>query len=431
MAMYSAKEMKSKIGNGKSKVREMEVKDNKAMKLWIPKDEFIHLVKHFNIQNVEKFKHARSKAVTCINSDVDEEKKVCPVCDYIDSLWKQWRSTVDKDEKLTLQNKINRLIADFYYVNAVNVTGKNKDNIKELLKSGDYSDLKCESLRITPPIFKQICAIISPDDDEDGADIATVLWTYKKAVTGQTRYTITEDIGNPIALLLQKRIEQICGRAEKDGGYIDLDKGYNEHQEQKAYIAKLYGDEDEEDADVLDDDEDEAKPAKKSSAPKKAVKKEPEVEEDEEDVSLDDLDEEPVKPAKKPAKPASKKVVEEDDDLDIDDELEAGKQIEDIDPDEAPAPKKITPAKAAKKPSDDDDDFDIDDEEIDVKPAKKPAKPAPKKAVEEDDDFDDLDEEPKPAKKTPAPAKKPAVKKPVIDDDDDLEIDDDFDDEDI
>ena len=135
--MYSAKEMKSKIGNGKSKVREMEIKDNKAMKLWIPKDEFIHLVKHFNIQNVEKFKHARSKAVTCINSDVDEEKKVCPVCDYIDSLWKQWRSTVDKDEKLTLQNKINRLIADFYYVNAVNVTGKRKDEIKELLKSGD------------------------------------------------------------------------------------------------------------------------------------------------------------------------------------------------------------------------------------------------------------------------------------------------------
>ena len=394
--MYSAKEMKSKIGNGKSKVREMEIKDNKAMKLWIPKDEFIHLVKHFNIQNVEKFKHARSKAVTCINSDVDEEKKVCPVCDYIDSLWKQWRSTVDKDEKLTLQNKINRLIADFYYVNAVNVTGKSKDDIKELLKSGDYSDLKCESLRITPPIFKQICAIISPDDDEDGADISTVLWTYKKAVTGQTRYTITEDIGNPIALLLQKRIEQICGRAEKDGGYIDLDKGYNEHQEQKAYIAKLYGDEDEEDADVLDDDEDEAKPAKK------------------------------------PAKPAPKKAVEEDDDLDIDDELEAGKQIEDIDPDEAPAPKKITPAKAAKKPSDDDDDFDIDDDEIDVKPAKKPAKPAPKKAVEEDDDFDDLDEEPaKPVKKTSAPAKKPAVKKPVIDDDDDLEIDDDFDDEDI
>ena len=417
MAMYSAKEMKSKIGNGKSKVREMEIKDNKTMKLWIPKDEFIHLVKHFNIQTVDKFKHARSKAVTCINSDVDEEKQVCPVCDYIASLWKQWRNTVDKDEKQVLQNKINRLMADFYYVNAVNVTGKDKAEIKELLKNNDYSDLKCESLRITPPIFKQICAVISPDD-EDGIEISSVLWSYKKAVTGQTRYTINEETNSDIALLLTKRIDQICNRPEKDGGYIDLDKGYNEHQEQKEYIAKLYGDE-EEDADVLDDDEDESpKPAKKP-APKKTVKKEPEVVEDDEDVSLDELDEEPAKPAKKPA--PKKPVVE-------DDELEAGDQIEDIDPDDVPAPKKIAPAKAAKKPVkvEDDDLDDLEDEE----PAKPAKKPAPKKPVVEDDDLDDLDEEPKPAKK-PVVAKKPAPAKKPVDDDDDLEIDVDFDDEDI
>ena len=421
MAMYSAKEMKSKIGNGKSKVREMEIKDNKTMKLWIPKDEFIHLVKHFNIQTVDKFKHARSKAVTCINSDVDEEKQVCPVCDYIASLWKQWRNTVDKDEKQVLQNKINRLMADFYYVNAVNVTGKDKAEIKELLKNNDYSDLKCESLRITPPIFKQICAVISPDD-EDGIEISSVLWSYKKAVTGQTRYTINEETNSDIALLLTKRIDQICNRPEKDGGYIDLDKGYNEHQEQKEYIAKLYGDE-EEDADVLDDEEDESpKPAKKT-APKKAVKKEPEVVEDDEDVSLDELDEEPAKPAKKPA--PKKQVVE--DDLE-DDELEAGDQIEDIDPDDVPAPKKIAPAKAAKKPVkvEDDDLDDLEDEE----PAKPAKKPASKKPVVEDDDLDDLDEEPKPAKK-PVVAKKTAPAKKPVDDDDDLEIDVDFDDEDI
>ena len=422
--MYSAKEMKSKIGNGKSKVREMEIKDNKTMKLWIPKDEFIHLVKHFNIQTVDKFKHARSKAVTCINSDVDEEKQVCPVCDYIASLWKQWRNTVDKDEKQVLQNKINRLMADFYYVNAVNITGKSKDDIKELLKSGDYSDLKCESLRITPPIFKQICAVISPDD-EDGIEISSVLWNYKKAVTGQTRYTINEEVNDPIALLLSKRIDQICNRPEKDGGYIDLDKGYNEHQEQKEYIAKLYGDEDDE-ADVLDDDEDESpKPAKK--AVKKPVKKEPEVVEDDEDVSLDDLDEEPVKPVKKPA--LKKPVVE--DDLE-DDELEAGTQIEDIDPDDVPAPKKIASAKPAKKPSPKIEDDDLDDLE-DEEPVKPVKKPAPKKPVVEDNDLDDLeDEEPAKLVKKSVPAKKVApAKKPAVSDDDDLEIDVDFEDEDI
>ena len=419
MAMYSAKEMKSKIGNGKTKVREMEIKDNKTMKLWIPKDEFIHLVKHFNIQKVDKFKHARSKAVTCINSDVDEEKQVCPVCDYINSLWKQWRNTADEDEKKVLQGKINRLIADFYYVNAVNVTGKSKEEIKELLKNGDYSDLKCESLRITPPIFKQICAVISPDDD-DGVEISTVLWSYKKAVTGQTRYTINEELNSDIAKLLSKRLEQICGRPERDGGYIDLDKGYNEHQEQKEYIARLYGDEEDE-TDVLDDEEDESpKPVKKPV--KKAVKKEPEVVEDEEDVSLDDLDEEPVKPVKKQAK---KTVVEDEDD-----ELESGVQIEDIDPDDVPAPKKITPAKAAKKPSKSDDIDDLDD--LDEEPVKKPVKKqvSEKKPVveEDDDDLDDLDEEPvKPVKTVKKPVQQ---KKPVVEDDD-LEIDVDFDDEDI
>ena len=420
--MYSAKEMKSKIGNGKSKVREMKIKDNKSMRIWIPRDEFIHLVKHFNIQTVDKFKHAATKAVTCINSDVDEEKKVCPVCDYINSLWKQWRSTVDKDEKKKLQDKINRLIADFYYVNAVDVTDMDAKEVKELLKSGDYSRFKCESLRITPPIFKQICAVISPDEDEDdGKEISTVIWIYKKAVTGQTRYSINEIVSDPVALLLQKRIEQICDRPEKDGGYIDLDKGYNEHQEQKAYIAKLYGDEDDE-PDVLDEDEEtEEKPAPKKAASKKPVKKEPEVEEDDEDVSLDDLDEEPAKPAKKTA--VKKPVVDED--LDDDDELEAGTAIEDLDPDDVPAPKKVAPAKAARKPVVDLEDDDLDDD-IDVKPAKKTVKPAAKKPVVDDDDLDDddLDEEPaKPVKKA-VPAKKPAVKKPVIEDDDDIDIDD-------
>lgn len=396
MAMYSAKEMKAKL-TGK-KVRELELKDGKQVKIWIPKNEFYYERKHFNIKMVDKFKNATVKAVTCINS----EAKItdCPVCDYIQELWGQWRETTDKEEKKRLQGIINRLSADTYYVNAVDIADKT---------------FSCYSLRLTNAMFNTIMKVVCPDGEPE-KEISYVLWTLKKTVTnGNTKYVIIDDYGddnrgNQTAMKLSRNMAKICDRDESKGGYIDLDKAYTQNITVDEYYKKLYGDTDDEietpekpvkrkDANITISDDElsledvEEESSKKTVEKKPVVKKKPVVEEDD-DLEMD-LDEEPEeKPVKKPVK---KQVVEEDDDLEIEEK----------------------PVKKAVKKQVEDDDLDLDEE-----PVKKPAK---KKQVEiEDDDLnlDDLDEEPeeKPVKKV-AP-KKPA--KPEVDEDelDDLELDD-------
>ena len=390
MAMYSAKEMKDKMG-GHGKVREMELKDNTSIKVWIPKNEFYYEKKHFNIQMVPKFKHASVRAVTCINSDGDVGE--CPVCEHIKSLWDEWRtakSNNDEVKRKEIQNTINRLSTDMYYVNAIDISDK---------------AYRCMSLRLTAAMFRDISKIIDPEEG-DPIDINNVIWTIKKTNNNKKiTYSVMEDLGdeegpNPKAVKLTKNMAKICDRDEKDGGYINLDKAYSRPITPAEYNHMLFGVEEDEE----DDEEVEEKPVQK----KKPVAKPKVVEDEDEEMSLDDIDEEPVKKPVKKA-PVKKQVVEEDDD-------------DDLDLDEEPKP---VQKKVAKKPvvEEDDDDLDLDEE-----PEPKPSKPVQKKKpveVDDDDlDLDDMDEEPeqKPVKK--AQPKKP-VKQEVDDSDlDDLELDD-------
>ena len=389
MAMYSAKEMKAKL-TGK-KVRELELKDGKQIKIWIPKNEFYYERKHFNIKMVDKFKNAQVKAVTCINSEAHVAD--CPVCDYIQELWSQWRETTDKEEKKKIQGIINRLSADTYYVNAVDIADKT---------------FSCYSLRLTNAMFNTIMTVVCPDGEPE-KEISHILWTIKKTVNnGNTKYTIIDDYGddnkgNPTAMKLARNIAKICDRDENRGGYVDLDKAYAQNLTVDEYYKKLYGDSDDE-----------------VETPAKSVKrKEANITISDDELSLDEVEEEPVK---KPVKKVSKKpVVEEDDDLELDEEPVkpvSKKKVEvdedddlDLDDEEPVKPVK----KVSKKPVvEDDDDLELDEE-----PVKKPIKQ--KKVEIEDDDLnlDDLDEEPEPKQSKPV-----QKKKPVEVDDDDLDLDD-------
>lgn len=370
MAMYSAKEMKEKM-SGHVKVRELELKDNKSVKVWIPKNEFYYEKKHFNIQMVDKFKQASARAVTCINSDGNVGQ--CPVCEYIQSLWEKWRKTDDKGEKKELQNIINRLSIDMYYVNVVDITDK---------------AYRCMSLRLTASMFRDISKVIDSEEG-DSTEIHNVIWTIKKTNNNKKiTYSVLEDLGdddgpNPIAVKLTKNMAKICDREEKDGGYINLDKAYSRNLTLSEYNQILFG---------IDSESDEEPEQISTSKKKQPVK----VDEDEK-MSLDDIDEEPVK---KPAtqSQSKKQVVEDDDDLDLDDEL-----------DEKPVKKPAKPAVV-----EEDDNLDLDDD-IDEEPVKKTTK---KPVVEDDDDLE-LDEE---------PVKKPATqnhsKKQAVEEEDDLDLDD-------
>ena len=159
-------------------------------------------------------------------------------------------------------------------------------------------------------------------------------------------------------------------------------------------------------AEPEDFDEDEVKPAKKSS--KKAAAEEIDDFEDE-----DDFEEEKPAPKKAVAKKKLAKKSEPEDDFD-----------DDFDDDEDEKPAAKSASKKSDAPWEDEDDFDDDEEE---KPSSK--KPAKKSEPEDDfdeDDFDDDFEEEKPAPKKAVAKKKPAKKSEPEDD-----FDDDFDDEDF
>ena len=420
MAIYSAKEMKDRMNGGNKKIREFELVDGKTVKLWIPKNEFYYEKKHFNIKMIERFENATVKAVTCINS----ETKVadCPVCEYIQELWADWKvakSNNDKDGMKKLQGVINRLSADFYYVNVIDLADKS---------------CCCYSLRLTSAMFNNIMKVVCPEGETE-RDINRFVWTIKKVVTNtNTKYIIMEDDGSENPTLLEeinkriKNLDKICNREESKGGYIDLEKAYNRNVSVDEYYKKLFGnnveDDDEDDKAstkktsyggiTITDDElsldeiDEEKPVKKS--PKKESKK-PAVDDD---LDLDDMDEEPEeKPAKKPVSKPAKKPVVDDDDLDLDDI------------DEEP----VKPVKKeSKKPvvAEDDEDLDLD-EEPEVKPSKPVQKKKPVEVDDDDLDLDDMDEEPeeKPAKKPVSkPVSKPAKKLAVDDYLDDVELED-------
>lgn len=344
MALYSANELKQKLSPGRRDMREFEPKENKLYHLWIPKEAFFYIKKHFNIKTTPCAKNCRIKAITCINTNPDAEKRKCPICDHIDSLWETWRETKSKEERKKIQNAINRLSSEYIYVNAIDIND---------------TDLKFEALRLTKSMMESL--IIAIQD----TPIENIIWQYKKKKTnGKVEYTFLESPNDPKAIELCAEYDHLAERPFKDGGLVDLDAALTFETTEKKYLALLAGDGD--DSDDSDDDSDD-KPATRTRTTKKA-----DVVVDDEDISLDDIeiDDEPAKT--KVTKTSSKKdeveVSLDEDEITLDDDF--GLDEEEIKP-ETPKTTKADKAKATAKTTTKeteislDDDLELDDLEID------------------------------------------------------------------
>lgn len=341
MGLYSAKEMRSKMSTSKREMREFDPKENKLYHLWIPKDSFYYIKKHFNIHSVPAAKNCKIKAVTCINTDPDMEKRRCPICEHIEGLWEQWRKEKGKAEKKAIQNTINRFSAEYIYVNAVDVND---------------ADLKFVALRLTKGMMESLSIAV------EDTPIENVIWQYKKANKNEKiEYTFLESPNDPRAIELCKEYDTLAERTFADGGPVDLIAALSYDTTEKKYLELLAGAEHDDD-DSGDDDE---KPVSKKaeSKPKTtATKKKVDVEiEDDDSISLDDVEMEDTKKKVETKVETKKKVETADDDLELDDDF----GLDEVPDKKAETKKAEVNVETKKKVETKEDDIDLDDLELD------------------------------------------------------------------
>jgi len=340
MGLYSAKEMRSKMSTSKREMREFEPKENKLYHLWIPKDSFYYIKKHFNIHSVPAAKNCKIKAVTCINSDSDMEKRRCPICEHIEGLWEQWRAEKGKAEKKAIQNTINRFSAEYIYVNALDVND---------------ADLKFVALRLTKGMMESLSIAV------EDTPIENIIWQYKKANKNEKiEYTFLESPNDPRAIELCKEYDTLAERTFADGGPVDLIAALSYDTTEKKYLELLAGAEHDDD-DSGDDDKPVSK--KVESKPKAtATKKKVDVEiEDDDSISLDDVEMEDTKKKVETKVETKKKVETADDDLELDDDF----GLDEV-PEKKAETKKAEVKVETKKPVESkEDDIDLDDIDLD------------------------------------------------------------------
>lgn len=280
MAFFNARELKEKMSGGSRNSREL--KHEGTVKLWIPNEEFFYARKHFNLHMVPAVKSG-AKSCWCMNTSPALTEK-CPVCDYIQELWKEWREGNEK-QKTAVQGVINKLVDEKYWVNAIDISDKER---------------KFVAVKFTASRIKEILTIIEKHP------INTILWSYKKTTTkdksGNDRvsYSLTEDTDNATANELAQDYDFLWGRSFKEGGPVDLEKVYGKKQTYEQlvdYLTKKSSSHDDEDAELGDDSEamslddisskpEPAKAAQKTPTPAPKANTAPKKEEN---LSLDNL----------------------------------------------------------------------------------------------------------------------------------------------
>jgi hypothetical protein len=277
MAYFTAKELKSKMSGGARNSREL--KHEGTIKLWIPNEQFFYARKHFNLHMVPMVKSS-AKSCWCMNTSPELTER-CPICDYIQTLWKEWREA-SKESKEKIQGVINKLVDEKYWVNAIDLSDKEQKFI---------------AVKFTASRMKEILTIIEKDP-VDG-----IIWSYKKTSgkdkSGKERisYSLTESTDDARAHELKENYDFLWGRNFEQGGPIDLEKVYGKTQtydQLHDYLTKSNG-EDESDAE-LDDSEvstldDVAKPVTKTATAKTTTQTPAKttVKPKEDDLSLDNL----------------------------------------------------------------------------------------------------------------------------------------------
>jgi hypothetical protein len=260
------------------------LKHEGTVKLWIPNEQFFYARKHFNLHMVPIVK-SNAKSCWCMNTSPELLEK-CPVCDFIQELWKEWRETSNKDEKTKLQGVINKIVDEKYWVNAIDLNDKEQKFI---------------AIKFTASRLKEILTIIEKDP------IDGIIWSYKKTMSknkdGSDRvsYSLTESTDDARAHELKENYDFLWGRTFEQGGPIDLEKVYGKTQTYEQlhdYLTKAHSEEgdaelDEDETTSLDDVNTSSKT--KTAAPKTAPKIQPTtapkttVKPKEDEISLDNL----------------------------------------------------------------------------------------------------------------------------------------------
>jgi len=378
MALYSASDLKKQLNSGgKKDIHEFAPKVNKMYNLWIPRDSFFFLKKHFNLDMVPAC-DTKMKAITCINSDQEAKAQKCVICEYIDTLWAKWRDTKKATDKKKITDEINRLSAQFVYVNAIDMNDPNKEFI---------------ALRLTTSLLETI-AIAT-----ENTPIENIIWQYKKTEKNKRiSYIMLEDTDNPKVDAMISQYDVLASREFADGGLNDLEEAFTYPTTEAKYHKLLTGEEladdeatpeDDKPADIqstveledddadgvdldeldLDDDSDADKKAEKAEKAKEAKAKE--AKEAKAKEAKEDADKAKAKKAKE-AKEAKEKKMSmdvnlEDDDPELEDDDADGDGLSDVDnldlDDDTDDDTTTTTTETA---SDDDDLDNLDLDELDL-----------------------------------------------------------------
>jgi len=233
MAYYNASELKSKLSGCKTRVLAMGKNEQKM--IWIPKDEFFFVRKHYEIQKVPGVK-TNKKSCWCLNTEYGKDNKKCMICNYVDELWKKWRSTTNKEEKLKIQAIINRLNGEYFYVNGIDMSD---------------AELKFVAIKFTTSKVRDIMNVVEKHQ------IDRIKWLYKKTVTPMSNnkdkigYVLTELIDDKDAIELGQKYDELVEREYEAGGLVDLENGFGKKQTEEeltSYLTAVSNESDEEES---------------------------------------------------------------------------------------------------------------------------------------------------------------------------------------
>lgn len=280
MALYSMKDVQSK-GNSRPEFRKLEVEaGGKPKKLWIPEFKFDYKRIHYSIQKYTKYTHSKYGTMDCFNSNYGEKGSGCPICESVESLWKQYREEKSKDKKTEIYGLISKILTEEYWLNVVDLSDP---------------DRKFVAARFTPSKWREI-KDVNETQIRKGSDISGVVFLFSKTIENKiTKYSIiADDDQKDLTAKLQDQYEALSSREYDDGGPIDLERCISKNSRgREEYLSILMNEsgdeypEHHEETSHKDSPKDEPKKETKPKA--EPPKKEKPVKVDEDTMSLDDV----------------------------------------------------------------------------------------------------------------------------------------------
>lgn len=277
---HSLKDLK-RLKGGVSSVRKMILDDNVAKKIWIPREDFVYCRTHFNVKRLTSYKSAKWDIVSCFNQTIGERGKGCPICAEIQKEWDLWKKLPKdaKDDKKKITDKINQMVAEEYWMNAIDLSSDDK---------------KFEAVRFTNSKMEDIQRVM------EFASLEDIVWSYKKIVTMEggkktsTKYALVEDTDRQdLCEKLKAQLDMFVGRTYEEGGLCDLDAMVRKYDSLDKYMAILNGEGGDEEAEEHHQDNRSINEPTKAAV--KAATKKVEVTEIDEEIDLSGFDDKPAK----------------------------------------------------------------------------------------------------------------------------------------